>query len=453
MEIERFLSRMKTLLGDEYDDFYAALGEDEVKAYRINRIKYREGSIDIPGFDTTPIPYCSDGYIIEGNAHGIGNTPEHHAGIIYVQDPAAMATAEACEIEPDFAVCDMCAAPGGKTTQIAAKLGPGGFLLSNEYVPKRAKILVGNVERMGAACVAVTSMDTSEIAKLFRGFFDLVVVDAPCSGEGMLRKDAPVEEEWSEDAVIRCAKRQGEILENAHVSVKAGGHLLYSTCTYSPEENELTVAAFLSAHPEYKIVSVKAELAAASCDGIVPPGTEGLGLELTRRFYPHKCRGEGQYIALLQKTGGEDSAICYRDASQPLSREEAAAVKAFFAENFASEPSGKAVKHGNNIVFIAHGYPLMPHSVFSAGVLIGEVQKGRLIPAHQLFSAYGNLFKRKIELSYEDAVKYIAGEELKLGTDVCGWCALTYLGAVIGGGKASAGAVKNHYPKGLRKRL
>jgi NOL1/NOP2/fmu family ribosome biogenesis protein len=185
----------------------------------------------------------------------------------------------------------------------------------------------------------------------------------------------------------------------------------------------------------------------------VPPGTEGLGLELTRRFYPHKCRGEGQYIALLQKTDGEETKICYRDAALPLSRDEAAAVNTFFEENFAHKPEGKAIKHGNNIVFIAHGYPLMPHSVFSAGVLIGEVQMGRLIPAHHLFSAYGKLFKRKIELSYEDAIRYIAGEELRLNTDICGWCAVTYLGATIGGAKVSQGAVKNHYPKGLRKRL
>ena len=450
---ERFTQRMKELLGEEYSQFLCALDEPAVKGLRINPKKCSpDEDLAHLGLDLTPIHYVEGGYIIEGASDGIGNTPSHLSGKFYVQDPGAMSTAAAVDISPDALVCDLCAAPGGKTTQLAARLGEGGFILANEYVPKRAKILVGNVERMGIRNAAVTSMDTAELSKLYSSVFNLVVADAPCSGEGMFRKDVPAVEEWSEENVLLCAERQETILENAANLVTGGGVLLYSTCTYSLEENEMTVDKFLSRHPEFSLIPVTDAVSSATDDGVRFPGCTAQGIELCRRFYPHKSRGEGQFIALMRKNS--DTAPSFGFKYKPIapSKDEEAAVRSFFKDNLIKTPDAKLIKYGNNLVLISHGCPLPPHSVFSAGVLVGEVRGKLLFPSHQLFTAYGELFKNKAELSEDDARRYVAGEEIDAPEGISGYVAVNYRGAAIGGGKASGGRIKNHFPKGLRVR-
>ena len=453
MATEAFYERMKRLLGDEYGEFCTALSRDARRGFRINRAKWQADSEQLlPTYEYEPLPYVEDGYLLSGSTDGIGNTPEHHAGAIYVQDPGAMATAAALDIEPDWAICDLCAAPGGKTTQLAARLH-GGWLLSNEYVPKRAKILVGNVERMGLSCVTVTSMDTAALAAMYDSVFDLVVADAPCSGEGMLRKNVPAEEEWSPEAVLQCAARQAEILDNAAGMVKAGGRLLYSTCTWSLEENEMAVDAFLDRHPEYRLIPVK--------DGLIPytrPGirySEGARAELTytRRFYPHVAEGEGQYIALMERTDAPKARFGYKDSLGRLTQGEDAAVKALFLDTIGKIPEGRVGKYGENIVFIEHGYPLPSRGVFSAGVLIGELRGRTLVPSHQFYSVFGKEFLRRVELSTPDeADRYLAGHQIPAECEN-GFAAVSYLGATLGGGKVSLGVLNNHYPKGLRKNI
>ncbi len=454
MAIERFYERMKNMLGDEeYESFRASLCEPAVRGFRINprKICTPEDGL-LPAFEYEALPYVDGGYVLKGEAEGIGNTAEHHAGAIYVQDPGAMATVAALDVPGDAVVCDLCAAPGGKTTQIAAKLDTG-WLLANEYVPKRAKILVGNIERMGIRRAVVTSMDTGRLAELFDSVFDIVIADAPCSGEGMLRKDVPAEEEWTEDAPGICAKRQAEILDNAHGMVKAGGKLLYSTCTYSIEENEMAVNEFLDRHPEYRLIPVKDELLECTAPGIVYSDTARPELVLTRRFYPHKAKGEGQYIALMERTEAPKARFNYSDSSRRLSRDEDAAVKALFASVFDVPPKGKAVGYGNNIVFIEHGCPLPCGGVFSSGVLIGELRGKVLVPSHHFFSAYGDMMRIRHELKTRDeADRYLRGEQLKTDIKENGFAAVSFGGAVIGGGKISAGVLNNHYPKGLRKK-
>jgi NOL1/NOP2/fmu family ribosome biogenesis protein len=272
----------------------------------------------------------------------------------------------------------------------------------------------------------------------------------------MFRKGDTALDQWSRENVAACAVRQKQILDNSAKTVKDGGYLLYSTCTYSYEENELQVLEFLKEHPDYTLCPLKAEVAQAAAAGTVPEGTDTLGIDISlcARFYPHRSRGEGQFIALMRRSlAGSEPQVRYKDGAKPLSREEARIVQEFFKENLTRPPRGRLAKYGDNIVLISHGVPLPQRSVFSAGVLVGEIRGRMLFPSHQLFSAYGCDFSRKVELCDSLAERYIRGEEIEApeGAPESGFAAITYKGAVIGGGKISAGRIKNHYPKGLRR--
>jgi len=451
---EKFKKRMQKLLGDEYGEFISALeSRDAVRAVRVNTLKCGISDILESGISLKKIPYADDGFILN-DGDGIGNTPEHHSGMLYVQDPGAMATANALDIREGWRVIDLCSSPGGKSGQAAAKIKDSGFLHSNEYVPKRAKTVVSNFERLGIKNAFVTSLDTAELPKLYSEFFDLVIADVPCSGEGMFRKSDEAIVDWSEENVLGCAERQRYIMENAAPLVCGGGYLLYSTCTYSLEENEMIIDSFLDAHSDFHLVEVKEALKNATCDGIVFPGAKCSSLSMCRRFYPHKSEGEGQFIALMKRDElpSKKQTILYKDAAKSLTKDESAAINKFFSENLVSRPGERIVKVGENIIILSHGYPVPPKSVFSAGVLLGTVQKGLLFPSHQFFSAYGKLFKRRQNLLRGDAriKKFLSGEEIDADFAESGYVAVLYEGAVLGGGKASLGKIKNHYPKGLR---
>lgn len=443
---ERFLKRMSEMLGDEYPDFEKALSEPNVRAVRVNETKISvERFLSLTELDVSPIPYAREGFIPR-NTEGIGKSPEHHAGMFYVQDPGAMATVKALDIQKGWRVLDACSAPGGKASQLATAIGDEGVLLANEYVPKRAKIIVSNFERLGIKNAVVTSLDTAKIGDMFHSYFDLVLCDAPCSGEGMFRKYDEAVEEWSEENVRLCAERQTEILNNLAGSVREGGYLLYSTCTYSPEENEGVVADFLKDHPNFSLCTVREELISATADGI-------MGMKEARRFYPHKTPGEGQFIALMKKGENTDEmpTILYKESIKLPTKDELAVVTKFLKENLSATPSGRIIKWGEQLALIPHDLPIPPYSVFMPGVMLGEVKKGNFFPHHQLFSALGDLFLRKENLTGDDqrVQKYLRGEEID--TDLPGgWCAVLYEGIPLGGGKASNGRIKNHYPKGLR---
>jgi len=446
---EKFKERMKNILGDEYADFESALDEPNVRGVRVNTNKISVGDfLASTSLALDKIPYLKDGFI-PYNADGIGRTAEHHSGMFYVQDPGAMATVGALDIQPGWHVLDACAAPGGKASQLASAVGEGGFLLANEFVPKRAKIIVGNLERLGIKNAIVTSLDTARLAEMFSAYFDLVLCDAPCSGEGMFRKYDEAVSEWSEENVRLCAERQSEILENCQGLIKTGGYLLYSTCTYSYEENEGVVKKFLESHPEFSLCEVKEELKSVTADGIN-------GMTAARRFYPHRSRGEGQFIALLKKDKKCNilPTILYKESTKPLSKADEAVARAFLKDNLSTAFSGRIISVGEQAAIVSHDVPLPPHSVFMAGVLLGEIKKGILFPHHQFFSAYGADMKRKVELKKGDArvEKYLRGEEIDTDIGENGWCSVTYEGVALGGGKISGGRVKNHYPKGLRNK-
>ena len=443
---EGFTKRMKDMLGEEYRVFEAALAEPNVRAVRVNTTKISvEDFLDRTSLTLSPIDYATDGFIPEDCEH-IGRSPEHHAGMFYVQDPGAMATVKALDIQEGWRVLDACSAPGGKASQLASAVGDGGFVLANEYVPKRAKIIVSNFERLGIKNAVVTSLDTAKIGQMFDSFFDLVLCDAPCSGEGMFRKYDEALTEWSEENVKLCADRQREILANLAPTVKAGGYLLYSTCTYSKEENEDTVADFLRKHPEFTLCDVKAQMKAATADGID-------GMVKARRFYPHIAKGEGQFIALMQKDEkcGNLPTILYKEFTNQPSKQDVAVVKKFIDDNLSSKLDGRLISWGEQIALVPHDMPI-PLKAFMPGVMLGEVKKGNFFPHHQFFSAYGKHFKRIENLKKDDprVEKYLRGEEIDATEDGNGWCAVFYEGVPLGGGKISGGRIKNHYPKGLR---
>ena len=460
-----FRERMERLLGAEYEAFlHALMEESEVKGLRVNENKISAECFEANApFLMEKIPYVKGGYVVSKEA-GAGKHPYHHAGAYYMQDPGAMATVAALPrvlMEREgLRILDLCAAPGGKTTQLAAACAEkGGVVLANEYVASRARILAGNVERMGLANVCVTNVDTKWIGEWYPSFFDLVVVDAPCSGEGMFRKNVPAIEEWSLENVEMCAKRQKEILENGARTVAGGGYLLYSTCTYSTEENEEVVLDFLRRHKDFSIVPCSDELLPFTADGIDINENKNCSISKCRRFYPHRAAGEGQFIALLRR---DEDATCERDvcvdARRLPDKKDAAVVEAFLEETLGRRMDGLCLIGGMISIFPGEGakrFPLPPFGTVAVGCALGEVRKGRLLPHHHFFSAFGTELLSRVRLhpDEEHVGRYLLGEEISV-EDARGYTAvLLSVGneeIALGGGKASDNRLKNYYPKGLR---
>lgn len=462
-----FENRMKKLLGGGYAAFYDALcHEAPVKGLRVNGRKVSALTFaENTPFEMERIPYVDGGFIVPEEA-GAGKHPYHHAGAYYMQDPGAMATVAALPDEiwgrEGLKILDLCAAPGGKTTQLAALCAEkGGAVLANEYVSARSRILAGNVERMGLDNVLVTNVDSKYIAKWYPAFFDLVVVDAPCSGEGMYRKNDLAISEWSPENVMTCAERQREILANAVSTVASGGYLLYSTCTYSTEENEEIVAWLTETYPDFCIVPCHEDVTAHTADGVDITGGGMPALALCRRFYPHVSAGEGQFVALLRRDEDASDADPVKDAGVTLGKSEQAAVNEFLKETLGRSPKGLTLCGGNVTAFSARetlSFPIPPFGVVAAGAAVGEVRKGRLIPHHHFFMAYGNECAVKCVLSPDDerVMRYLAGEEITVDSSLSGFASVMLsvgdAAVALGGGKASGGRLKNYYPKGLRVR-
>lgn len=442
-----FVNRMESLLGDEYPLYEKAINEPPVKAFRVNTNKISiEDFEKLNPFDSEKIPYVQNGYYLDSEK--VGNHPFHHAGMIYVQEPAAMAPAECVDIAPDALVLDMCAAPGGKSTQLKNKMGDTGLLVSNEIIPSRCKILTGNIERLGLKNCVTTCMDTARLSLLFPNTFDVIMVDAPCSGEGMFRKEQIAIDEWSVENVEKCAARQTEILENAAKCLKSGGTIIYATCTFSLEENEMTVDAFLKSHPDFEIIPVTECVREVTAPGIKFDGCECENIHFARRFYPHKARGEGQFMAVLRHTGEK---ICPRVPKNLKKPQINSILIDFLDETLEKHVKNDIAFYGDTPVFFSGDIEIKKGNAFMCGVTIGEIKKNYVLPHHQFFSAFGRDFKRKIDLApdSQDLVKYLHGEEIKTEAQN-GWAVVTVCGVPLGGVKVSNGIAKNHYPKGLR---
>lgn len=442
-----FITRMKSLLGDEYVDYEKAMSQPPIRAFRVNTDKISTEDFDkINIFPSRKISYVNGGFYFDYEK--IGNHPYHHAGMIYVQEPGAMAPAESLDINPEWTVLDMCAAPGGKSSQLRNKLNRSSVLVSNEIIPSRCKILTGNIERMGFQNTVTTCMDTAKLAATFPSTFDLIMVDAPCSGEGMFRKDDTAIEEWSTENVFKCAERQAEILDNAVRLLKSDGYIIYATCTFSLEENEMTVDAFLKRHSDFELIPVTERVRSATSDGIRFDGCQTENIDLCRRFYPHKAPGEGQFMAVLHRIGEK---TCTNTNKQVKTEKVDKTVFDFLDDTLISYDKENVRIYNSNPIYFTPEFTVNKGSAFSCGVTIGEIKKNYILPHHQFFMALGNMFKRKIELTADsqDLKKYLHGEEIAADCEN-GWAVVTVDGCTVGGAKISNGKAKNHYPKGLR---
>ena len=426
---EAFLQRMEAQLGSEYPAFLESLERPRAVALRFNPLK---GERPVLPFVGAPVPWEPEGFYYDPQTRP-GLHVYHEAGVYYLQEASAMAPVALLDPKPGERVCDLCAAPGGKTTQIAGRMLGQGFLVCNEINPKRAKILSRNIERMGVANALVTNEHPETLASRFPGFFDRVLVDAPCSGEGMFRKEEAAVTDWSQETVQMCARRQREILDSAARLVRPGGRLVYSTCTFAPEEDEETVAAFLEAHPEFAPEPVEAPWFVS-------------GENASYRMWPHKLLGEGHFAAVLRKTQGESEDIPACPGEK--------CPKAW--ESFAKElditlPEGKAVSFGQSLYWAPTELPELNRlKVLRPGLELGTERKGRFEPAHALALWLKTCAVTESFPPESPEMKaYLHGDVVPSGKK--GWCLVQAGGYAIGWGKGDGSVLKNHYPKGLRR--
>lgn len=438
---KEFLERVKNNIPD-YEEFVKSYGELPVKSFFVNTSKISKESF-LKHCDWNISSYAN-GYILKDDIK-VGKTAEHHSGMIYMQELSAMMPVSFLPLKQDDLVLDMCSAPGGKSIQVANCILKG-CLVSNEVNRQRANILRENVERMGLKNVCVINNDPKELEKCFGGMFDAVVVDAPCSGEGMFRKDDDAILNWSVENVKACASRQSLILESADKMLKQGGYLLYSTCTFSVEEDEGVVAQFCKKF-NYEIIPLKYDNAVGGCviDGFKTDGT--------LKFFPHKFCGEGQFVALLRKRNESECFVKTALKFKKLKdcRTEYGLFEKFCKSNLNSYQDflNDAIINNNDIYYPANlkiaesGVRLV-----NCGVKLGEIAKGRFEPDHNLAKSFDDKFLNKVDLNQAEASKYLRGEILK--NDVQGYVVLTYKNVPLGLGKGVDGVIKNHYPKKLR---
>lgn len=426
---EAFLDRIKEQLGAEFPLFLESLERPRAVALRFNPLKGERPALS---FVEEPVSWEPDGFYYDTEARP-GLHPYHEAGVYYLQEASAMAPVSLLDPQPGERICDLCAAPGGKTTQIAGRMIGRGFLLCNEINPKRAKILSRNIERMGVANSLVTNEHPAVLAERFAGWFDRVLIDAPCSGEGMFRKEEAAVTDWSPETVEMCARRQAEILHSGAAMVRPGGRLVYSTCTFAPAEDEQAVELFLNSHPDFVAEDVDAPWFERVSQG-------------NYRMWPHKLRGEGHFAAVLRRTGGE--------VGEPAPAAGEKLPKAWM--DFAREmkitlPAGKLITFGPSLYWAPEDLPdLRRLKVLRPGLELGELKKDRFEPAHAL-ALWLRSAARVCTLSAQsrELAAYMHGETVAY--DQRGWCLVMADNYAIGWGKGDGNCLKNHYPKGLRR--
>lgn len=439
-----FKAKTCSLFGWSLDEFDTILSSPPYRGIRINTLKSNFDTVQ-SGFDFSleKTKFYKDSYYIPSDYSGIGNHPFHHAGAFYAQEPSAASVLSAVSAKEGEKVLDLCAAPGGKSTGIACQIGENGLLWSNEYVRKRATALLSNIERMGISNAVVSSLSVDYLCSELSGFFDAVVVDAPCSGEGMWRHNPLVEKQWSENYVNECAALQREILSSAVNAVKAGGRLIYSTCTFSKEENEDNVRWLLNNYPEFRLGEISCEFGIGGLSGNKEID------EKVRRVTP-KNKGEGHFVALFYKTNAENvnSVITVKEN---ISAEDKKLVNEFLSDNFISLPNGVLIEKNKFVYLIPHNTPQIKGDILRQGLLIGEIRKNRIEPAHALFTCPLARPQRRLELSLSDdrLVHFLKGEEISAKGEK-GYTAVTVSGIPVGFGKCSSDRLTNRYPKGLR---
>ena len=432
---EEFIKRMKAQLGADFPSFAESLAKPPVRGLRVNtlRLSPEEFAAVSPwGLEKTGI--LDEGFIVTG-AENVGRHPYHAAGLFYMQEPSAMcAVRESGVTAEGMRVLDMCAAPGGKSGGAAARMAGKGILVSNEIVSKRASLLARNLERLGVANAAVISAKPEAVAEELPGFFDAVLVDAPCSGEGMFRKDETAIAEWSKEHVAACAVRQGLILESAQKCVAPGGALVYSTCTFSPDENEGVIKKFLGAHSDFSV-------------------------EHMERLYPHTSRGEGHFVCRLRREGNSESARNYSRVQPARDKKALTLLDEFVRSSMENSlPDCAVILAGERIRIVPREMPeavLRLHPI-SVGVELGELKKNRFEPSHSFFmAALGQKYRRELAFSPDEPelAAFLSGGTIPCPEEWKGWSAVSVRAGdrafPLGFGKAVDGVMKNHLPKGL----
>ena len=512
MPTEYFEQRERALLGPRYEQLYAAPQEAAERGVTVSALRAMpEQFAQKADFPLEVSPFCKAAFVVHAPEFKPGRHPYHHAGVFYSQEPSASSAAPLLGVQPGMRVLDLCAAPGGKSSQLAAALQGRGVLVSNEYVAARAEILKSNLERMGVPNAVVLNETPARIAEALPEFFDRVLVDAPCSGEGMFRKEPVARQQHCEALVKQCAALGAQILDNAAACLAPGGEMIYSTCTFAPEEDEGQVAAFLQRHPEFTLADVFGNVDYSFGSPGEANRTGGLPLDVNkvRRIWP--CQGgEGHFIARLVKAGtprplpapgtytaeeelwlaaaaeqskkqkgskggkpakAPDARSARRENSRALREavqgrstrsrdagageatpaQSLAAWQEFARQYFPALADRPAVVHGGSVL-LPVPFPQTGLHVLRAGVFVGSVQKGRFVPEHHLFTAFGALCTNREALTLADprVTEYLSGREIAADTAADGWCCVTVDGCPMGGGKVSGGRVKNHYPKALR---
>ncbi|MGN0797799.1 MAG: RsmB/NOP family class I SAM-dependent RNA methyltransferase [Christensenellales bacterium] len=443
----RFLANMKLLLGEQYPSFEESLDDEPRQSLRVNTLKLSpKRAEELLGGNLQPVDWCDSGYYYNDYLRP-GKHPYHEAGLYYIQEASAMSVVEALGVQEGDVVLDLCSAPGGKATHIACKLGDTGLLIANEIVPSRAKILSQNIERMGIARAIVTNNSPDELQDRWQEFFDKIVVDAPCSGEGMFRKNPQAVAEWNEQSPAICAQRQALILDSAYKMLKKGGKMIYSTCTFEVEENERTIERFLDRHGDMSIVEPCVRFDDCKVDN-TEKGYDSIAM--AQRVFPHRYKGEGHFFCVMQKAGMSDSAASEKPVKVP-----AAMIKIFDKwqkENLNVTLSPNVV-FGDNLYYLPHPSPnLKGVRVLRCGLHLGEIKKDRFEPSHSLaMHLSAKDAKRIIDTAESDGLveKYYVGETLEC--DFRGWGLVCVDGYPCGWCKGDGVQAKNHYPKGLRK--
>ena len=470
-----FIKRMQGLLGEEYEAFMESYDKESLGGLRINTLKTECRSAgELLPFTLEEVPWCSSGFYYNKEERP-GKHPYHEMGLYYMQEPSAMSVAELAAAQPGEKVLDLCAAPGGKSTQLAAAMQGDGLLVSNEIHPARCKILSQNMERMGIVNAVVTNETPQRLAMHFMNYFDCIVVDAPCSGEGMFRKDEEAVRQWSLDNVQMCADRQDEILDEAVKMLASGGRIVYSTCTFAPAEDEDCVRRFLDRHPDFKVVKGEAY------QGFEPGRPEWAEgderVKDTHRLWPHKIKGEGHFAALFVHTGeriacsqgggepgqsgekteeiaqSKNTGIKKKKPAKVLDKEKEQLYTTFIEDALKEEPAGEKTLFGDALYVLNRELNLKGLKVLRPGLHVGTFEKKRFEPSHSLALALKpHMVQRTFDLKTTDdgPGKYLRGESFMTDGDK-GWTLVCIDGYPAGWGKVSNGMLKNHYPKGLRR--
>jgi NOL1/NOP2/sun family putative RNA methylase len=457
---EEFAARMEGFLKAEWKELLAAWEGPSHQGLRVNTLKIGvKDFLSRAPFALEPVPWTKDGfYVLDGERPA--RHPYYQAGLYYLQEPSAMAPAACLGVKPGDKVLDLCAAPGGKSTQLVSLLRGEGLLLSNDNNPKRVKALVWNLEHWGASNTAVTNEEPARLAAYFPEFFDKILVDAPCSGEGMFRKDGRAAGSWSSYGFWTCVAVQKELLAAAALMLKKGGRMLYSTCTFSPEENEGVVEHFLQAHPHFSLLDIHQ---AHDWDPGRPEWLADAGwdcreefreeLRKTRRLWPHRARGEGHFMALLEKReedcGRQMPPRAGADGSRPVEP-----FRAFMEKNLVRPIEGEFIQQGHYVYRRPPGL-ILPESlkIPRPGWFMGIVKNGRFEPSQAMAMGLRREHAARsvsFEINDRSVERYLRRETLLTGGPK-GWTLVCLEEFPLGWAKQTGEHLKNCYPPGWRR--